>query len=295
MSKSRDSLKISIVTPCYNSEAFLEQTIQSILTQNDPNLEYIVVDGGSSDETLAIIRRHAAQLAYWMSEPDEGMYDAIQKGFEHSTGEIMAYLNSDDQYLPWTLATVRDIFTALPHIDWISSLRPLILNEDGAVCDGAALQGFHKKSYMRGENHLGWGRVNIGFIQQESTFWRRSLWERAGGSLKTDLKLAGDMELWTRFYQYADLLGVRVPLAAFRVHGKQLSNMQAAAYDEEAREVLHQYGAKHSRLGDQLRMVTTKYRPPAKRLWARLGLMYKADIGVYNHKKQTWVTKPVYI
>jgi glycosyltransferase involved in cell wall biosynthesis len=93
-------LTISVVTPTYNSEKFLEATARSLLEQKYPALEYIVIDGASTDRTLDIIRRYEDRIAFWVSEPDSGMYDAIQKGFEHAHGEIMAWLNSDDMVCP---------------------------------------------------------------------------------------------------------------------------------------------------------------------------------------------------
>src|SRR5215469_5586779 len=94
--------KISIVTPSFNQAEFLEETIRSVLDQNYPNLEYVVVDGGSTDGSVDIIKKYAHRLAWWVSEPDDGQYAAINKGFKHSSGEIMAWINSDDKYLPWT-------------------------------------------------------------------------------------------------------------------------------------------------------------------------------------------------
>src|SRR5262245_41237730 len=101
--------RISIVTPSYNQGKFIEETIRSVIDQGYTNLEYIIIDGGSTDESIDIIRRYEKHLAYWVSESDRGAADAISKGFTRATGEIFAYLNSDDVYLPGTLQTIAAV------------------------------------------------------------------------------------------------------------------------------------------------------------------------------------------
>jgi glycosyltransferase involved in cell wall biosynthesis len=102
--------KISIVTACLNSVDYIEETIRSILNQNYPDLEYIIIDGGSTDGTIEVIKKYKSQLKYFISEKDLGHANALNKGFKVSTGEIMAYLNADDIYMPWTLKTISKIF-----------------------------------------------------------------------------------------------------------------------------------------------------------------------------------------
>ena len=109
--------RISVVTPSFNQSAFLEETLRSVLDQGYPNLEYIVIDGGSTDASADIIRKHAGRITCWVSEKDQGQYDAINKGFARSTGEIMAWLNSDDKYLPWTFSVVGEIFASRPEVE----------------------------------------------------------------------------------------------------------------------------------------------------------------------------------
>ena len=238
---------ISIVTPSYNQARFLPDTIQSVLGQQYPCLEYSIVDGGSSDTSVDVIRSHEAELSYWVSEPDGGMYEAVQKGFDRSTGEIMGWINSDDVHMPWTLKTVGSIFAQLPEVRWLTTLYPLGMNECGIVVNARYGGGFDRRSFFAGANLPNGRRYFRGWIMQEGTFWRRSLWEKAGGKLDTTLKLAGDFELWSRFFQHADLYGVGVPLAAFRYHAEQKTATQLAEYLIEGEAVLSRYGRR--RLG----------------------------------------------
>ncbi|HLY25451.1 MAG TPA: glycosyltransferase family 2 protein, partial [Aggregatilineales bacterium] len=110
------SPSLSIVTPSYNQAQYLEDTINSVLEQNYAAREYIVIDGGSTDGSVDTIQKYADRLAYWSSEPDQGQYDAINKGFCHSTGEIMAWINADDMYAPWAFQVVGEIFATHPEI-----------------------------------------------------------------------------------------------------------------------------------------------------------------------------------
>lgn len=239
---SRGLPRISIVTPSYNQAQYLESTIQSVLTQGYPNLEYVIIDGGSTDGSIDIIRRYESQLAYWTSEPDQGQYDALNKGFTRTTGEIMAYINSDDMYTRWAFAIVADIFATLPEVDWLTTLCPLFWDSAGRAVRVERLRGFSRQGFLRGE-HLPKGRwYTSGLIQQESTFWRRSLWERSGGRFDASLALAGDFELWARFFQHADVYGVPTPLGGFRRHGVQKSAHHLEKYYTEALAVLARSG-----------------------------------------------------
>ena len=122
--------KISIVTPSYNQGEFIERTVRSVLLQRYPDLEYIVMDGGSTDDTLDRIAPYQEQFSYFVSEPDKGQADAIANGFARSSGEIMAYLNSDDLLAPDALHFVANFFRDNPKIDWIYSHRCTVDDED---------------------------------------------------------------------------------------------------------------------------------------------------------------------
>ncbi|MEI6218476.1 MAG: glycosyltransferase, partial [bacterium] len=240
------SPRISIVTPSFNQAPFLEQTMRSILDQNYPNLEYIVIDGGSTDGSVDIIRRYAGRLAYWCSEPDKGQYDAINKGFARSTGHIMTWLNSDDMYFPWTLKVVAEVFSSFQHVQWISSLFPVSWNENGEPYFVRIRPGFSdlffKKGYYTSPRHY-----FRHCIQQESTFWTRPLWDAAGGRLDTTYKLAADFDLWARFFSKAPLVGVQSMLGGFRHHGNQRSLLQEESYFDETEQIFQKAGGRHCR------------------------------------------------
>lgn len=223
--------KISVVTVNYNNGEFLEDTIRSVVEQNYPNLEYILIDGGSTDNSLEIIKKYEKHFAYWVSESDEGQYFAIQKGFEKSTGEIMAWLNSDDKFLPRSLFKVAEIFNKYPEVNWLMGLAREY-TEDGALVGQITLpwSRWSKWRYLTND---------FQFIQQESSFWSRNLWEKAGGTLDFDYDLAGDMELWSRFFRFEKLHTTTLELSGFR-HRKvgQRSKVGKKTYLEEARQIV---------------------------------------------------------
>lgn len=209
--------KISIVTPSFNQVQFIETTIESVLSQNYPNLEYIIIDGGSTDGSVEIIKKYQDRLHYWCSEPDAGQYDAINKGFQHSTGEIMAWLNSDDLHFPWTLKTVASIMSQLKEVEWLTTLQPGSCDWDSCCIGFGFFPGFSKQAFLD-------GRYATSFlIQQESTFWRRSLWQKSGAQIPTEFKLAGDFALWSNFFCHGELYAIDSPLGCFRSQVNQKS------------------------------------------------------------------------
>lgn len=225
--------RISIVTPSFNDAAYLEKTIRSVLEQGYPNLEYIIVDGGSTDGSVEIIRKYEHSLAWWCSEPDGGMYDAINKGFNHATGEIMGWINSDDIHHPGSLFILAELFGEHENVNWVQGI-PNVVDERGRVVyiNQSAIADkywFYLKRHVKSRR----------YIQQESTFWRRSLWEKAGGYVSSKFKYAGDFELWLRFFKYDRIVSVPALLGAFRLGaGEQASIDRYQEYVNETFQAL---------------------------------------------------------
>jgi glycosyltransferase involved in cell wall biosynthesis len=220
---------LSIVTPCFNSGKYLEETILSVLEQNYPNLEYIIIDGGSTDNSLEIIKKYQEKLTYWISEKDQGMYDAIQKGFEKSTGEIMAWINADDLYHRKSFFIVAEIFSKFINVNWLVGASTQ-WDEYGRGTNVYASRKFTRYDFLMGD---------FKWIQQESCFFRRALWEKAGAYIDKTLKYAGDFELWVRFFRYEQLHVVNALIGGFRIRSSnQLSLEGMPKYLEEANVVL---------------------------------------------------------
>ncbi|MEW6192538.1 MAG: glycosyltransferase family 2 protein [Bacillota bacterium] len=282
--------KISIVTPSYNQAPFLEEAIISVLNQAYPNLEYVIIDGGSTDGSVDIIRKYENYLTYWVSEPDAGQYDAVNKGFAKTTGDIMAWLNSDDKYTPWAFQVVGHIFSALPEVEWLTTLYPLTWDEHGQATNCHYHGGYSRRAFFRGEFLRGAGWPARGWIQQESTFWRRSLWNRAGGYVDASLRFAGDFELWARFYKYSELYGVPIPLGGFRMHAEQKTARFIKEYIREATEVFYRYGGHpYGKLGSFVRFKLLRFVPARCRpLLARLGLVYPQKVCLHKGREGGW-------
>lgn len=231
---------ISLVTPNYNYGHFLEATLQSVLGQRYTELEYIVLDGGSTDGSLSILDKYGDQLSFWDSLPDNGPYQVVTDGLNRSKGEVMGWLNSDDMHLPWTLRAVGEIFDTFPEVEWISTLQTGLWDYHGLGYKFVPMVGFSVDAFLDGiffqdgsamPEGIWAGTQWQGPIQQESTFWRRSLWEKAGGFVSHEFGSAGDFELWARFYEHAELYGVEIPLAGFR-----LQHLQQSAQGEKYRK-----------------------------------------------------------
>ncbi len=230
---NKNDLSISVVTAAWNMEDLVGETIRSVLDQKAPGDQYVFIDGASTDRTAEIARSFGDRIDVMISEPDDGQYHAIQKGFEHATGDILAWINADDILMPWTFKVVREVFSRFPQVDWITG-------SPGFLSDSGQLTRVHTKlpAYPRRFIANGWFQKEHGaYLQQESMFWRRSLWEKTGG-LDISYSLAADFDLWTRFAQHADLVPVDVPLAAFRERpGLQRSSSAEDRYQAEVEAI----------------------------------------------------------
>ena len=237
--------KISIVTPSFNTADYLEATIQSVLGQDYPNVEYIIIDGGSTDGSIDIIKKYQHRLAYWISEKDQGHYDAVNKGFARATGEVVAWLNSDDLYFPFTLRTVAGIVHDLPEVQWLTTNNVATWDVTGMLVDVARFVGYSLDAYLDGR-YLVTERAGFGFMQQESMFWRRSLYEKIEGGINNRFRLSADFDLWGQFFRHAKLYGVESMLGGFRLRVGQRSGntedlSQREKYMLEAGKVLEEH------------------------------------------------------
>jgi glycosyltransferase involved in cell wall biosynthesis len=197
---------VSIVTPSLNQARFLEETIRSILAQDHPHIEYIIVDGGSTDRSLEIIHRYTDRLAWWVSEPDQGQTDAINKGFARAQGEILAWINSDDTYLPHAVSQAVGFLQEHPEVGMVYGDANLI-DEDGIVVGRFPARQTDYRRLRRGYVH----------IPQQASFFRADLW-RLVGPLDPTFYFAMDYDLWVRLASIAPLRYYPRLWANFRLH-----------------------------------------------------------------------------
>jgi glycosyltransferase involved in cell wall biosynthesis len=215
---------VSILTPSYNQGHFLEETIQSVLSQDYPNLEYLIVDGASRDGSVDIIQKHANRLAWWVSEPDHGQTDAINKGFNHARGEILAWINSDDTYLPGVVSKAVRCLADHPEAAMVYADANLI-DETGQIIGQFPSRQTDLKHLLHGSVH----------IPQQTTFFRAAAWNQVA-PLDPSFQFAMDYDLWVRLAKLAPLLYTPGLWANFRLHGQGKSvTMDDRCYPEMIR------------------------------------------------------------
>jgi glycosyltransferase involved in cell wall biosynthesis len=198
---------VTIVTPSYNQAPFLEATIRSVLEQDYTNIEYIIIDGGSTDGSLDIIKKYADRLAFWSSEKDRGQTDAINKGFARATGEILAWINSDDTYEPGAVREAVMEMLAHPEMGLVYGDANFIDDHGRVIGRFPAAQ----TDYLR----LRRGYVHI---PQQAAYFRRDVWKQVG-PLDPSFFFAMDYDLWVRIAKLAPLQYTRKVWANFRLHG----------------------------------------------------------------------------
>lgn len=257
--------KVSIITPSLNQGEFIEETIRSVLLQGYPNLEYIIMDGGSSDETVDIIRKYETWITHWVSESDRGQSDAINKGFAKSTGEIMAWLNSDDTYTANALACVAWYF--MDHADC-----NILYGEAWHVDEnGGRLRPCRYVTETISKSYI----LNVDPIVQPATFWRRSLWLNIG-ELDSSLRWGFDWEFLIRAYLDSKPHYVPEFLANYRLQDDMKSKTGGQARHSELAKITRCYGG----------------------WWQPTNLLYQAVRPRYLVRKLTsewpgWIRKPL--
>lgn len=197
--------KVTVVTPSYNQAEYLENTILSVLNQDYPNIEYVIIDGGSTDGSVDIIKRYQDRLAYWISEPDSGQSNAINKGFKHATGEIFNWLNSDDILMPSAVKIAVHYLLNKPEIGMVYGDR-IIIDKKGNFLSLVEVPSFNAKSMM-----YNWT------IPQETAFFRREHWFDVGG-LDIGINYYLDYDLWCRLNKVTQIYHIPFVLGAYRTH-----------------------------------------------------------------------------
>jgi hypothetical protein len=246
---------VSIITPSFNQAAFLEQTLRSVLEQGYPRIEYIVVDGGSTDNSVDIIRKYESKLAWWVSEKDRGQADAINKGFAHATGEVIAWLNSDDYYLADTVSAAVKIFEAHPEVVLVYG-DMLAVDENGKT--------FNTLNYKQLTLE---DLLCFQIIGQPAVFMRRSALQAAGG-LDPTFHFMLDHHLWIRIAQQGKILHADQTWSAARYHAEAKNIAKAAEFGRDAFRILDAV-AQDENLAPTLAKVNRRARASANRVDAR--------------------------
>ena len=298
--------RVSIVTPSFNQGAFIEETIRSVLMQSYPHIEYIIIDGGSTDETVRIIRKYESLLSFWASDADEGQADALRRGFALAQGEILAFLNADDVYAPNAVETAVSAFRNNPALT--------LVHGDSIFIDGSGNEIGHKRG--REGPYLSYFLRLANPISQPSAFWRRTDYEAIGG-FDPKLHYIMDYDLWSRM----GLLGkkfrhVAADLSLFRIHTSSKTNQSMLPFEQERLQLVQKYlrdailgpiliphsdqlfGAVHLRLanafcveGDRHKAwahykKAVRYSPQLSYSWPSLNLLLRLLLGKRSFRRQ---------
>jgi glycosyltransferase involved in cell wall biosynthesis len=214
---------VSIVTPVLNGKPYLEETIRSVLDQTYDNIEHVIIDGGSTDGSIDIIRRYEDKISYWISEPDSGMYEAVNKGLKIVSGDILAYLNSSDLYYRDAVKTAVEYFQGHPDVELIYGNCDFI-GSNGGFLYTHRYPKFSLKSFVS---------MGMSTIPQPATFWRNSIHKKIG-YFDTALKVCGDFDFYAKAGRSCRLSHIKKSMAKFRIHDTSLllSASEEAIKDE---------------------------------------------------------------
>lgn len=221
--------KITVVTPSYNQGEFIERTILSIISQNYPNLEYFIIDGGSTDNTVEIIKKYQDKIDYWVSEKDRGQTDAINKGMRRATGDIVCWINSDDVLLPNALLTVREYVLKYPKVDFFNGITIEIDKDDNILkCTGIII---NKWLFKHGAKN----------ISQQGMFWKRRLFEEVG-FLDESFHALMDLEFQIRIYELNKSIKlINKPLGAIRIYADTKTALGGKIWDDDKMKLFERY------------------------------------------------------
>ncbi|MEP0911416.1 glycosyltransferase [Leptolyngbya sp. GB1-A1] len=240
------NLRISVITPSYNQCQFIEATIRSVISQEYPNLEYIIIDGGSTDGSLEVIKKYDSYITYWVSEADRGQSHAINKGFEKATGDILCWINSDDMLKPGALNFVAQALSESSNASWLVGASELIdsegslisVRDPGSITHQAMLNWFDN------------------WFPQQSTFWTRRMWE-VSGPLNEKLYYAMDYALWLKMNNQNPPITTKQVLSSYRFHNDAKCSTNYSAIGKEIIQTL-QYHLNHSSPSNELTRMAKK-------------------------------------
>lgn len=264
---------ITVVLPVLAAaEQHLESAIRSVIYQCYPNLQFIVIEDGTSDERREILQRYRAHFVWQSCSPGTELCAALNMAFEKSSGEILGWLEPGDMFLTNGLHVIGSVFASFPDVEWITG-RPFNFSASGMPSGLKHLERWSRIRFLAGGNK---------YIHRETTFWRRTLWERAGGSLATEYGLAGEFDMFVRFFRHARLYSVDALIGGYRTHpGNHSASGSHRQYnqicDEIAdRELATVRGAYAAKLFRQLTKIVS-HIPKVRTLWHRYALqsMYR--------------------
>lgn len=262
--------RISVVVPSFNQAGYLGATLESVISQNYPDLELIVIDGGSKDGSVEILRQYERNLDYWVSEPDQGQTDALIKGFKRATGDVFCWLNSDDLLEPGTLAEVADFFVRNPQTDAVFG-DALWIDEAGKPLRLQREIPFNRFLWMYTYN----------YIPGMSMFWRREIYWRVGG-LNPEFNLAMDADLWIRFADSGRIAHVRKVWSRMRFYPEQKNRRLRAESDAEDMRLRARYWGKELPPMYGLKKITAQ--------WLRVA--WKLAMGCYSLGYKRYMDNP---